>query len=61
MKELAGTINLKPTPTGYATALINIIINSNNQEDIKWAKQEIIKLIKAAANLNPEAWGKESN
>ena len=58
MKKQVGTINLAPTPTGYANALIAIIENDRNPEK-EWARSEIRKLVRAAATLNPEAWGKE--
>jgi hypothetical protein len=53
-----GTINLAPTPEGYARTLCFILVNGDF-EGKKWAEAEIIKLVKAAASLNPEAWGKE--
>ena len=59
MKKQVGTINVAPTPTGYTNTLILILTCSPNPEDKEWARQEITKLIKAAATLNPEAWGKE--
>jgi hypothetical protein len=58
MKEKIGTISIKPTPTGYALSLI-LILESGDAMGKAWAKQEIIKLIKAAATITPEAWGKE--
>lgn len=54
----AGTINCIPTPTGYANALIAILENGNYQGK-QWAREEIIKFVKAAATLNPDKWGKE--
>ena len=52
------TIDLTPTPTGYAFSLI-AILESGNSDSRDWARKEIIKLAKIAATINPEAWGKE--
>ena len=59
LHKFVGTIDLKPTPKGYALSLILILQNSTSAEDREWAKQEIIRLVKAAATITPEAWGKE--
>lgn len=59
MKKKVGTINCPPTPTGYAIVLIGIIECGSNVDDIRWAKEEIIKAFRAAATLNPKEWGKE--
>ena len=60
MKKQVGTIDLTPTPTGYAICLMEIL-EDGNFENKKWAREEIIRLIKAAATIKPEAWGKEEN
>lgn len=60
MKKQVGTIDLTPTPTQYAKQLIAIIEDSDdNSEGKEWARQEIIKFVKAAATIKPESWGKE--
>ncbi len=58
VKKQPITIGFKPTPTGYALSLL-LIIESGDAVGRAWARQEIIKLVKAAATLNPEAWAKE--
>ena len=60
MKKQVGTINLSPTPAGYAISLI-AILEGGNFESKKWAKEEIIRLTKAAATIHPEAWGKDND
>ena len=59
MKKQVGTINIAPTPTSYALSLIAIVEGTKNLESYEWAKSEIIRLVKAAATITPEAWGKE--
>jgi hypothetical protein len=60
MKKQVGTIDLTPTPTQYAEQLIAILEDSDdNSEGKEWARREIIKFVKAAATIKPEAWGKE--
>ena len=59
IKKKVGTINCAPTPTAYAQCLITILEEGTNQESKEWARQEIIRLTKYAARLNPEAWEKE--
>ena len=51
------TINLAPTPTGYAMTLIMLL--ENGGETRQFAVDEIVRLIKAAATITPDAWGKE--
>ena len=58
MKKLIGTIDLTPTPTEYARSLI-LILESGDAKGKEFARQEIIKLVKAAATITPEAWAKE--
>lgn len=59
MKKKVGTINLAPTPTAYALCLITIV-RDGDAKGKEWAQHEIVRLAKAAATLNPEAWGKEN-
>ena len=62
MKKQVGTIDLTPTPTQYAQQLIAILEDSDdNSEGKEWARREIIKLIKVAATIKPEAWVKEES
>lgn len=52
------TVRLAPTPTGYALSLI-LLIEKGDAVGRAWAKAEIIKLVKAAATITPEAWAEE--
>ncbi len=49
------SIDIKPTPEGYARALI-LILENGNAEGRTWAREQIIKAFKVAAQLNPEEW-----
>lgn len=53
-----GTIDITPSPTGYANVLL-AILQAGDAKGKAWAGQQVIKAFKAAATLNPDAWGKE--
>lgn len=52
------TIRVTPTSRGYANAL-RLLVENGNAEGRTWAWEEIARLIKAAATITPDAWGKE--
>ena len=58
IKPTGETIDVTPTPKGYALALCHIIRDSPSLESRDWAINEVVKAFTAAATLNPEAWGK---
>ena len=58
MKQQVGTINIAPTATGYAYSLIFLLENGDAQAK-KLARSEIVRLIRAAATITPDAWEKE--
>lgn len=51
-------IDITPTPTEYARQLC-AIIQSGRSVDAQWAIEQVCKAFRAAASLNPDAWGKE--
>ena len=58
MKDLVKTIRVAPTPTGYANSLL-FLLEDGNKEGKQWAREEVRRLIRAAATITPEAWGEE--
>jgi hypothetical protein len=58
-KRKTRIIDVKPTPAGYANALLLILENSLSPEDKVWAKQQIVIAFIVAARSNPAQWGKE--
>ena len=53
------TITITPTPTSYANSL-RWIVEGGNHDAREWAWAEIIRLIRAAATITPEAWGEDA-
>ena len=54
MTEKRDTIDLTPSPRGYARMLWAIATNSENAEDRAWAKKELIEGYVAAAEAEWE-------
>ena len=55
-RRLVGYIDTKPGPDAYARHLCQIIREGQSPTDVNWAISEVVKLVKAAATLSPEAW-----
>jgi hypothetical protein len=51
---------VKPTPEGYARAVMIILRRGSNTADINWAEQQIISAFQVAAQLNPEEWAPQT-
>ena len=58
MNKVADYIDITPSPTGYAFALL-AILQDGDAKGKAWAREQVINAFKAAATLNPAAWGKE--